>query len=669
MRNFFSFSNLPLRFRFLAVYSFLFIAAMSFASFSIWHYTSRTVSLTVKSELENVTGTIRNMVQAAADAAIRNHLRSVSEFSREIAARYYEDVLENTVSEEKAKTHVKEILMRQVIGKTGYIYAISSQGMVKIHPEKTLMHTDISGQAFIREQMRMKEGYTEYEWKNPGDKKKRAKAAYISYFAPWDWIIGASSYREEFMDMVRPEEFSEKVLSIRIGKSGYPYIMDSRGNLLIHPYLQGQNVFETQDAEGQYFIKEMCAKKKGLIRYLWKNPDEEKVRAKWVNYNYIPEFDWIVASSAFEDEFHTPLKTMRNLMVGTIIGTLLLMIPLTLFVTARILNPMKKVSEAARSLARLDLRVHVRAEGKDETAELLGSVSRMIASLREIIKGIAETAQKVDRSAGQISQTMEDQAAVSLDQSAAVSQISSTMEEFSVTSAQIAENADSVTNIADTTLKSTREGVDSIEDVMQKMHRINEDNRNNTIEIQALSVKTDEITKVMGLINSIADQTRLIAFNASIEAADAGEKGKRFGVVASEIRRLADSVTESTDEIELRITEIREAVNRMVISSEVSTKGIREAFELFALTVERLNEILEDAQATSDAARQISLSTQQQKTATDQIVLSLKDIAEGSNRTSSAISHISEVCKDLNIFSEELQRIIRQFVLPEDGEQ
>ncbi len=681
MLSFFSFRDLSVRIKFLAVYSLLFTSAMGIGTFTIWHYVKKTVERNVESELENVTRTIRNMVEATANASIRNNLKAIAEANRnmvetvwmKIADRsltggsVYRLMEEMLISEDSARKLTEDILMRQTIGKTGYVYCLSSKGVVEVHPKQALIGGDLSQYDFVQKQMQMKEGYIEYNWKNPGDDKEKPKALYMTYFKPWDWIVSASSYREEFVEMIHPEEFSEKVLSIRIGNSGYPYIMDTRGNVVIHPEIKGSSILESKDTDGRYFIKEVCEKKSGKIRYLLKNPGESHPRAKWLVFDYIPEFDWIVASSAYEDEFYAPLKTLRNILIVTILGTLVLMVPLTLFVTSRILNPLTRASEAAHSLARFDLSVQVKAEGKDETGRLLESVRLMIESLRQIISNIAETGRKVDSSAERISETMSDQAAVSIEQSAAVSEISSTMEEFSATSAQIAENANSVTRIADQTLKSAKEGVNSIEDVMRKMDRINGDNQNNTREITALSAKTDEITKIMGLINNIADQTRLIAFNASIEAAGAGEKGRRFGVVASEIRRLADSVTESTDEIEARISEIREAVNRMVIASEVSTKGIREGTELFTHTVERLNEILDGAQSTTDAARQISLSTQQQKSATEQIVVSLRDIAKGAGQTSSAITHISEVSRDLKHLSEELQTMISRFTLSRDS--
>ena len=151
-------------------------------------------------------------------------------------------------------------------------------------------------------------------------------------------------------------------------------------------------------------------------------------------------------------------------------------------------------------------------------------------------------------------------------------------------------------------------------------------NQNNLRQIVELGKRSKEINKVMEIINNIADQTKLIAFNAAIEASSAGEAGKRFGVVAVEIRRLADNVMESTGEIAGKIEEIQDAVNRLVITSEKGSKRVQNGMDLVAQTVDVMNNILAGAQSTTESSKQISLSTQQQNTASSQVVTPWKEI-------------------------------------------
>ena len=267
----------------------------------------------------------------------------------------------------------------------------------------------------------------------------------------------------------------------------------------------------------------------------------------------------------------------------------------------------------------------------------------------------------IDKSVAETSAALDEQASVASQQSTSVSQITSTMEELSATSTQIADNSNSVVQIATQSLESTEKGADVVKQVMKKMEEINRDNQNSIQVIVDLGKKSKEITKVMEIINNIADQTKLIAFNAAIEATSAGETGKRFGVVAVEIRRLADSVMESTGEIERKINEIQEAVNRLVLTSEKGSRGIQEGLESASQTVEIFEEVLTGAQSTTDAAQQISLSSQQQKTANSQVVLALKEIEEGTSQTTASLNQISFISKNLAALSANLKGLVEQF--------
>ena len=186
------------------------------------------------------------------------------------------------------------------------------------------------------------------------------------------------------------------------------------------------------------------------------------------------------------------------------------------------------------------------------------------------------------------------------------------------------------------------------------MQDIRNDNQASLQEIIELGNKSKQISKIMVLINSVADQTKLSAFNAALEASSAGEAGKRFSVVASEIRRLADSVTNSTNEIETKISEIQDAINRLVITSEKGANGILAGTVASNTTAERFNDIVTAVNQTSTAAQQISLSTQQQKTASSQVVIALREIVSASNHTATSINRIAQISHDMVELSEKL---------------
>ena len=294
----------------------------------------------------------------------------------------------------------------------------------------------------------------------------------------------------------------------------------------------------------------------------------------------------------------------------------------------------------------------------------IGELARLFNSYADNLDGtlvrLSGAITGIDSFASSISASVAEHATVASEQSASVAEITATTEELSASASQIAEHAASVVHIADKTWEDTKNGAMSIESVIMKMNEIYHDNKANIEEIIELGRKSKEISKVMTLINTIADQTKLIAFNAALEAASAGEAGRRFGVVASEIRRLADSVMESTGEIEGKVSEIQVAINRLVVASEKSSKGIMEGLEHSGNTAALLSDMVEAAQTTTDAAKQISLSTQQQKTASSQVATALREIVEGSCHIAASIRQISEATSQFSALSKNLKDLVGQ---------
>lgn len=343
------------------------------------------------------------------------------------------------------------------------------------------------------------------------------------------------------------------------------------------------------------------------------------------------------------------------------LALILLSFGITFLVRNFITRPLGKTVAVANKLSEGDLTVQIESAGQDEIGQLISSFKNMVEKLKTLMSQVSTVTMNVNLLANDISVSVDQQATVSSEQSAAVAEITATMEELSSSSTQIAEHAKSVVDIATRTWENTKKGATAVETIMMKMNEIHADNENSINEIVALGRKSREISKVMGIINNIADQTKLIAFNAALEASSAGEAGKRFGVVAVEIRRLADSVMESTGEIESKVNEIQEAVNRLVIASEKGSKGIQEGMDHSNQTASILMDVVDAAQSTQEAAKQISLSTQQQKTASNQVVTALREIAAGSGQTSDSIRQISAISRSLAQSSADMKGIVATF--------
>jgi PAS domain S-box-containing protein len=361
--------NLPIRFKLLLVYSSILVGAALLTGMVIYAQVRNTIEANIESELSNTTATIQNMVQTSANTSIKNYLRAVAEKNREIIEDIYKRRKAGFMTEGEAKAKAQEVLFSQTIGKTGYIYCINSKGVAVAHPHPAVAGQNHIHEEFIKEQIKRKNGYLEYEWQGPADAQKRSKALYMTYFEPWDWIISVSSYREEFKDLVNVSDFRDSILALKFGKTGYSYVLDSKGNVIVHPILQG-SVYDVTDAKGWTFVRDICALKKGKIIYSWKNPGEEAYREKIVIFSYIEEYDWIVASTSYLEEVYAPLKTARNVVIVTIFGILLLGLPISFWISASIIRPLRSLMRRFSQGASGNLTVRMPIKSADEIGQL-----------------------------------------------------------------------------------------------------------------------------------------------------------------------------------------------------------------------------------------------------------------------------------------------------------
>jgi len=298
---------------------------------------------------------------------------------------------------------------------------------------------------------------------------------------------------------------------------------------------------------------------------------------------------------------------------------------------------------------------------KDELARLHAALIQMLENLRDIITGIRRAALQLGSAAEQVQATLHEQVGAANKSAAAVTETTSTMEELAIIAAQIADRAQEVVEDAAETQQMAQNGAQAVADTVAKLDEIRQANESNVREILTLGRKSRRIGEVMELIDNIAARTRLIAFNAALEAAAAGESGRRFSIVAMEVRRLADNVVESTGEIRERIGEIQAATNALVLASEQEAKRIAEGVARGREARRSLDEILESAESTTTAAEQISLSTRQQRTAAEQVVEAVRSIQADSRAVAQGSAQASQVIAELVDLAADLQRTVAQF--------
>ncbi len=277
-----------------------------------------------------------------------------------------------------------------------------------------------------------------------------------------------------------------------------------------------------------------------------------------------------------------------------------------------------------------------------------------INTIRKMKKDEQKLAEQLFEDAQSLVVSSKENAATAQDQSAAVKEIVATMEDNTALSEDISQRIQDVSGVAVKTNSIVAEGVSFIEANMKQLQEIASTNMNTIEGIKALGEKIENIWSIVSLINSVADQAKIIAFNAELEANNTNSSGKNFHIVANEIRRLADGIIESTKEIKTRITEIQESSDDLILTSENGTEKIQSGVENAKNLETRFESIKNASEITAESAEKITTIIQQQTMASEQILITLKQISAGVSNFSMATEYISNASENLKLVATEL---------------
>ncbi|MBI9089343.1 MAG: EAL domain-containing protein [Desulfobacterium sp.] len=284
--------NLRIRTKLFITYFSVFVLMLAGSSILTYSLVKRSIDANISNQMNSALDSIQGMVVETADLVIRHHLRAIVEKRVEALGLHRDNVRRGYVTEAVAKARAFKELTSETIGTSGYLYCLDSQGIIKAHPKPSLVGTDVSFRAFVKEQLKSGSGYLEYEWQNPFDSSPRLKALYMKRFEPWDLIVSASSYKEEFSDLVGPGELSKAVSSFRFGRSGHTFIMDQKGKVTIPSGLDPLLMKSVP-------MERIFATPKGFT--LAQAGNRQVIHA----HRQIPALGWIIVSSAYVDEFDT----------------------------------------------------------------------------------------------------------------------------------------------------------------------------------------------------------------------------------------------------------------------------------------------------------------------------------------------------------------------------
>ncbi len=261
------------------------------------------------------------VVQAQLSTAINNYLRGITENNLAFVQKRYEEVQQGKLSEQAAKEIIQNYFNEQQVGTSGYPVAVAkkdAQLFLELHPY--LRGHECTQTEGCRQWERVKNGYTEYDWKNPADNSSRKKAAYIREFKPWNWIIGVSSYRDEFVDLINIKDVQHLLEPVRINRGGYFTVFDAKGNLIVHPELAQVRNRQPLLKQAKDLFNKLTTSKNGYLTYTWKNPSDQNERLKYAFIERLNEFNWYLVATGYLDEITEPFQPLRYITLTMIIA-------------------------------------------------------------------------------------------------------------------------------------------------------------------------------------------------------------------------------------------------------------------------------------------------------------------------------------------------------------
>lgn len=657
-------------------------------------------------ESENSIELLKEQAFDSYDKNIRNQVENAIS----LLDSFYKKYENGSLTESEAKAQALASLRNIVYGENGYFWIDDTNYNIVLlppAPEKEGTNrenaVDENGtqyaKMFVDGAEQGNDNFVDYYFPKPGDDPTAyQKRGYTKLFEPWQWVIGTGNYVDDIEAYISGYETKmEKTINEsinRLSKHGAAGVLNADGTFQYFgdPKIIGKKI-ELPDTEtGEDVISTIIKTKNEFLDYTITNPISKKNQKEISFVNYDEEHDrYVFVSQAYDHVFAGVNKSIINTIVLVIVGILLAFV-VTFFVARSFARPILQIQKVSEEVSNGNLAVDkITIKSKDEIGRLAVSINTMVDQVKELLLHAASISEQVSSSSEELA--------------ASASEMKDGIEQVAATSQEIASGATSQASDATETLDKVRavteqteamsnhamimkqyseqanvasiNGLRSVDQSMQQIQLIEGKVTETAHVIKSLSDKSKDINHILAVINDISGQTNLLALNAAIEAARAGEHGKGFAVVADEVRKLAEETASSTRQIaeiiEAVESESDQAANSMGAMVNEVQQGLKvigenkEAFHAISNVIGeiivRIEEISSFAQENSSKIEDVLRLVENIAAVTEESSAGTEELSASMEQQNASVQQISAMASTLSNLVDELERTIAQFKL------